>query len=212
MLIPLLFNDPALFFAIGIVIVLSLSFHEWGHAASAKYFGDDTAERMGRLTFNPIAHIDPMGLLMVMTVGFGFAKPVPTNPRNFNSYWADFFVSAAGPFMNLLIAIIAANVFTIGAKSGFFTGYGSAVFFDLVVGINLVLFIFNLIPLGPLDGHYIMPYLLSKKAAQLYVHYNHRFGSFLLLGLVVLSLMGVPVFQFVWSIGNSLRPYINFFA
>jgi len=71
-----------------VTIVLSLSFHEYAHAASAKYFGDRTAEQQGRLTINPLVHIDPMGLLMIALIGFGWAKPVPTTPRNFNSKWA----------------------------------------------------------------------------------------------------------------------------
>src|SRR3990170_2499028 len=97
-MINLLLNGQvALFFLIVIALVISLSFHEFGHAATAKLFGDDTAQRMGRLTLNPLAHVDALGLLMVVFVGFGWAKPVPTNPRNFNSRWADLFVSAAGP-------------------------------------------------------------------------------------------------------------------
>jgi Zn-dependent protease len=85
MLNLLLGGQVALFTLIVIALVISLSFHEFGHAAMAKAFGDDTAERMGRLTINPMAHIDPMGLVMVVFVGFGWAKPVPTNPRKFTS-------------------------------------------------------------------------------------------------------------------------------
>ena len=85
-MISLLFDGRIdLFIMLLIAIVISLSFHEFGHAWTAKYFGDNTAERMGRLTLNPVAHIDPMGLLMVAMIGFGYAKPVPTVPRNFNS-------------------------------------------------------------------------------------------------------------------------------
>jgi len=91
-------------------ILLSLSFHEFGHAWVAKRFGDDTAQRAGRLTLNPISHIDPMGLMMVVFVGFGWAKPVPTDPRNFTSRYADMLVAAAGPAMNLLLAVIVVNV------------------------------------------------------------------------------------------------------
>jgi Zn-dependent protease len=75
-----------LFLLIVMALVISLSFHEWGHAFAAKLFGDDTAQRAGRLTLNPLAHIDPLGLLMVVLVGFGYAKPVPTNPRNFGIF------------------------------------------------------------------------------------------------------------------------------
>jgi Zn-dependent protease len=89
-----------LFLLITIALVISLTFHEFGHAASAKLFGDDTAQKQGRLTLNPIAHIDPMGLLMVVLIGIGYAKPVPTNPRNYTSRWASLVVAAAGPGMN----------------------------------------------------------------------------------------------------------------
>ena len=99
----------ALFSMLLIAIVIALSFHEFGHAWTARCFGDDTAERAGRLTLNPIADIDPVGLLMVVLVGFGYARPVPTDPRKFTSRYADLLVSAAGPGMNLLLAVVAIN-------------------------------------------------------------------------------------------------------
>ena len=87
-MIALLIDGQVLLFAVLLVtIIISLSFHEFGHAWSAKYYGDNTAESLGRLTLNPVSHIDPTGLLMIILVGFGWAKPVPTNPRNFNSFW-----------------------------------------------------------------------------------------------------------------------------
>ena len=98
-----------LFCIILAALLVSLSFHEFGHAWVAKQFGDDTAERAGRLTINPRAHIDPMGLLMVVIVGVGYAKPVPTDPRRFTSRYADLLVAAAGPGMNLLLAIVTIN-------------------------------------------------------------------------------------------------------
>ena len=92
----LLEGHISLFITILAAIIISLTFHEFGHAATAKLYGDDTAQRAGRLTLNPMAHIDPTGLLMVAIIGFGYAKPVPTNPAKFNSLWASLFVSAAG--------------------------------------------------------------------------------------------------------------------
>ena len=113
-------------------LVISLSFHEFGHAWVAKRFGDDTAERAGRLTINPRAHIDPMGLLMVVIVGFGYAKPVPTDPRRFTSRYADLLVAAAGPGMNLLLAIVTINFYVLGLKIGwiFFQETGPYYFFS----------------------------------------------------------------------------------
>ena len=205
-------GEIALFLLILIALIISLSFHEFGHAYVAKLFGDDTAERAGRLTINPIAHIDPLGLLMVIFVGFGYAKPVPTDPRNFTSRYADLLVSAAGPGMNLLLAIVVINVFIFGLQSGWesFAQPGQQFFFLFLAQINLLLMLFNLIPLGPLDGHYILPYFLPRPLAQWYRYYNARYGHFLLLGLLILSVAGLPIFQYVFQISRAMLPYITF--
>lgn len=213
-MIQLLYQgEVALFLIILLAIVISLSFHEFGHAFVAKLYGDDTAQRAGRLTLNPLAHLDPMGLLMVVLVGFGYAKPVPTDPRKFNSRWAHLFISAAGPGMNLLVATIAFNFFTASIHLGwiFMASQGPALFFTYLARINLILLLFNLIPLGALDGHYILPYFLTRKWAAYYQYYNARYGNVALLGLVMLSFIGVPVFRFVWSLSGALLPMISFF-
>lgn len=192
-------------------LVMSLSLHEFGHAYAAKQFGDDTAEREGRLTINPLAHIDPLGLLMVILIGFGYARPVPTNPANYTSFFAQLVVAAAGPLANLLIAIVAYNVYLFGIEAGW-TGFSDPnvrQVFHIVVIINLVLMIFNLIPLGPLDGHYILPYFLPRVLANQYRILNAAYGSYLFLGLILLSIAGVPVFRFVFSVGAAILPYIR---
>lgn len=211
MLIDLLFQGRiALFLLIVLALVISLSFHEFGHAFMAKLNGDDTAQRAGRLTLNPLAHIDPMGLIMVMVVGFGYAKPVPTDPRNFRSHWSDFMISAAGPGMNLIVAFVTINGYVIALNMGFsfLAQTGPQFFFVFLAKINLLLMIFNLIPLGALDGHYILPYFLSRNLAYRYREFNARFGNMALMGLVLLSVIGVPVFRFIWSLGNFLLPLI----
>lgn len=213
-MIHLLFGgQAALFFILVIALVISLSFHEFGHAFTAKLFGDDTAQRMGRLTLNPLAHIDPMGLLMVVFVGFGWAKPVPTNPNNFTSRWADFFVSLAGPGMNLLLAFVAINAYSIGVQMGldFLLTQGPSTFFFYLAVINLILMLFNLIPLGALDGHYILPYFLSRRAAAVYRDFNDRYGNFALMALVLLSFAGVPIFRIIFSVGRTMLPYLQVF-
>jgi len=213
MLIQLLFNNQIpLFIIIVVALVISLTLHEFGHAVTAKLFGDNTAQQAGRLTLNPLAHIDPAGLLMVLFVGFGFAKPVPTNPRNFKSTWASLFVSAAGPAMNLLIAIVALNLFVLGNQMGwgFVSGPGQETFFYYLITINLVLMVFNLLPIGALDGHYILPYFLPKPLAHKYIYWNHQYGNFLLMGLILLSILGIPIFSYVWKLGTSLIPFIQF--
>ncbi len=201
-----------LFLAILAALIMSLSLHEFGHAFAAKMFGDDTAERRGRLTINPIAHIDPMGLLMVILIGFGYAKPVPTDPRNYNSFWAQLVVAAAGPLANLVIAVVAYNLYLYGVQAGWpsFSDTGVRTVFTIVVIVNLVLMVFNLIPLGPLDGHYILPYFLPRALAQRYWVLNERYGTYLFLGLILLSIAGLPIFQFVFGVGASILPYIRF--
>ena len=190
-------GEWVLFAVIIAALVISLSFHEFGHAWVAKRFGDNTAERAGRLTINPRAHIDPMGLLMVIIVGVGYAKPVPTDPRQFTSPYADLLVAAAGPGMNLLVAAAAINFYTLGLAIApdIFWQPGPLQFFIILTQINLVLMLFNLLPIGPLDGHYILPYFLPRRLASFYRFYNHRYGVWLLLLLVFLSFYGVPVFQ-----------------
>ena len=212
-MIQLLFQQQyALFILIMIALIISLTFHEYGHAIVAKLYGDDTAQKAGRLTLNPVAHIDPGGLMMVVLVGFGYAKPVPTNPANFSSRWATLWVSAAGPGMNLLVAIITINFYILGLQAGWslFEGQGPQFFFVFLAKINLLLMLFNLIPIGPLDGHYILPYFLPRSLAMRYLYYNQRYGVYALFALIALSLIGVPILTTVLSIGNSLLPIIVF--
>lgn len=214
-MVALVFQGEIVLFALLLTaLVLSLSCHEFGHAYVAKLSGDDTAERAGRLTLNPVAHIDPMGLLMVVLVGFGYAKPVPTDPRNFRSRSADLWVAAAGPAMNLILAAVAWNFFLSMRMTGveFFYGANVVTFFSLLVQVNLLLMIFNMIPLGPLDGHYILPYFLPERLRRLYIDYNARYGVFALLALIVAGLLGVPVFSALMTFAQSLLPYITFVA
>lgn len=212
-MLALLFGgDYAVFFLLIIVLILSLSFHEFGHAFVAKLFGDNTAELAGRLTINPLAHIDPMGMLLVVMVGFGYAKPVPTNPRNFTSRWASPLVAFAGPAMNFLLAVIAINIYIFGLNSpdSFMSERGPAMFLQYMAVINILLMLFNLIPLGALDGHYILPYFLSKKHAHQYMVLNDRYGNQVLFGLIILSVFGVPIFSTLFAFSRSLLPYLVF--
>lgn len=201
-------GDYAVFTLLIAALVLSLTVHELGHALVAKWFGDTTAERAGRITLNPIAHIDPMGLLMVIVVGFGFAKPVPTNPANFTSKRADLWIAAAGPAMNLLLALVCWNAFVLAWNAGW-QNPAAQVFFTLLAQINLLLMIFNLLPIGPLDGHYIAPHLLPSKLAGVYRLYNARYGAMLLLALVVGSLMGLPLLSYLAELSRILLALIT---
>jgi len=191
-----------------VALTLSLSFHEFGHAIVAKWQGDDTAERAGRLTVNPLAHIDPLGLLMVVLVGFGYAKPVPTDPRNFKSRVSDLYVAAAGPLMNLALAVVTWNLFLTLRMNGW-DNVGGLTFFTILAQINLLLMIFNLIPLGPLDGHYILPHFLPKQVAYQYRVLNARYGTAVFLGLIVLSFMGLPLFRGLAQMSVTLLEMIT---
>jgi len=212
MLLPLLMNGQVvLFLMIMVAIILSLSLHEFGHAWSAKMYGDDTAQRMGRLTVNPISHIDPIGLLMIVLIGIGYAKPVPFNPNRFNSMWGTAGVALAGPAANLLIAFIAQNVqayIAVSGNAGPFSADTVYQFLEILIIINLILMLFNLIPLGVLDGHHILPYFLPKTLAEKYRTLNAQYGMYALLALLMLSVLGIPVLRFILHAATAIRPFL----
>ena len=212
-MLQLLFQGQvALFVLIMFAIILSLTFHEFGHAAVAKMLGDDTAEQLGRLNLNPMSHIDPMGLLLVVMVGFGYAKPVPFTPRKLKYAWGSAAVASAGPLMNLLIAIVAVNLLAFGVSHeiAWLSGPGSYTFLSYLALINLLLMLFNLIPLGPLDGHYILPWFLPKDLSYRYHQFNDRFGSYVFLALIMLSILGLPIFSSLIRFSTMLLPWITF--
>ena len=214
-MIPLLLQGQIVTFLILLAaIVFSLSFHEWGHAYAAKRLGDDTAEQQGRLTLNPVAHIDPIGLLLVVMIGIGYARPVPFDPRNLTSKRADLLIAAAGPFMNLILAFILVNAWTIGTQQGWSimdVPVVAEILYRLIF-VNVVLMLFNLLPLGPLDGHYMLPHFLPAGLANRYRYWNARYGYFGLLGLVALSLLGLPVFDYLFGATQWLIPRLSVFG
>lgn len=211
-MLPLLFDGQiGVFVIIMITIIFSLTLHEFGHAACARLLGDDTAQRMGRLNINPMSHIDPMGLLMVVCIGFGFARPVPFDARNIKKPWGTAAVAAAGPFMNLVIAVVCANALQYGFQAGSIEqGDGAFVTLTYMLLINILLMLFNLIPLGALDGHYIMTWLLPPQLAYKYARFNMQYGNILFIVLIVLSIMGAPIFDFLRAMAFALVPYITF--
>ena len=199
-----------LFAVILFCIVFSLTFHEYGHAWTAAKLGDDTAKKAGRLNLNPLNHIDPMGLLLVVLVGFGYARPVPVNPANFSRPWSDAAVAAAGPLMNLLIAIVSINLLVWGRAYSvdWLTGSGAQTLLLFLAQINVLLMLFNLIPMGPLDGHYIMEWLLPRRLAGTYSEYNRRYGAWVFLALIALSIAGLPIFRWLIGVANQILPWL----
>jgi len=199
MFIELLSTAPALAIAWLVSIVLALTIHEFSHALVGGWCGDKTAEREGRLTLNPLAHIDWVGFLPLLLLGFGWAKPVPFNPYNLrNPKWDSVKIALAGPISNLLLAFISALVLRFLLGQGWVATDNLLVaFLFLNILINLFLLFFNLIPVHPLDG--------SKLFFALFDHPKWAYlrqivairGPQILLFLVLFSFLGFPVFSFV---------------
>lgn len=164
-------------------ILLALTVHEYAHAKVASAMGDPTARMQGRMTLNPLSHIDPMGFLCLLLAGFGWAKPVPVNPYFFsNPRRAMMWSSAAGPLANLAAAVACAGVFRLlGSSEGLLAGL-------LAVGIfyNVTLALFNLLPIHPLDGSHVLKGLLSPTAAAAFSKYD-RLLMYGLFGVIILD-------------------------
>ena len=193
------------------VLITAFSVHEFAHAWTANYFGDDTPGRYGRLTLNPLAHLDVMGSLMLIFVGFGWAKPVPVNPYALErrSPAAFMWVSLAGPISNLLMAIIAAIPFQLGlisvsdiyAPGNSFLPTIPFLLFEFV-SINLILMLFNLIPLYPLDGEKIAQYFFPPSWANFLDQIRPYSSMILLVVFIGLPFLGVNVFG--WIMGPAM--------
>ena len=159
-------NSPAQFVYLVISMVVALTIHELAHGWSAFQLGDDTAKRAGRLTLNPLKHLDPLGTLMILFAGFGWAKPVPFDPYAVTRRTPAgvMLVAAAGPISNLLMAIVASIPFQTGLFDSVFASEGvlffAASLLATFIRINLILLFFNLIPVAPLDGEKVLTYFL----------------------------------------------------
>lgn len=180
-------------------IVLGLTFHEYAHGLAAYKLGDNTARAQGRLTINPAAHVDPVGLILLFLAGFGWAKPVPINPLNFKGDMRRgvLLVSLAGPATNLLLAIAAAIIW--GALAGLKLPYFNDIMMYMIQ-INVVLAIFNLIPVPPLDGSKILAGILPGRQEWLY-----KMEAYGMIILIVLIFTGA--ISFIFNI--FVRPIIT---
>ncbi len=207
------FNLPTLL-AVLCAIFISLTFHEFAHAWTADRFGDDTPRMNGRLTLNPLAHLDPIGTLMMLFSFFGWAKPVPINPYALQrrSSAAPMLVALAGPMSNLLLAVLVAVIFRLALFSLRAGGGNQAMltiltFLQVFGSINIGLMLFNLIPLPPLDGHHIFEYFLPVNWLRA-IEPIWAYGPMILLLLVVAGpLVNIPILS--WIIGPPMRALMS---
>ena len=186
--------------------MFALSFHEFAHAWMASKCGDNTAARMGRLTLNPMAHLDVMGSLMILFVGFGWAKPVPVDSRNLRDPRKDMMkVAAAGPLSNLLLAMLAGMAWRLLGGINFLSDTNFPVLIFYFTQINIALAVFNLIPVSPLDGSQIFSGYLMKTNPELAFKIQ-SYGPQVLFGLILFGY--ITGFSILWLV---MKPFVNFF-
>ena len=193
------------------VLLTAFSVHEFAHAWTANFFGDDTPGRYGRLTLNPLAHLDVMGSLMLLFVGFGWAKPVPVNPYALGrrSPAAFMWVSLAGPMSNLIMAVLAAIPFQLGlisinnvfSQGSSFLPSIPFLMFEFVY-INLILMLFNLIPLYPLDGEKIAQYFFPPSWSDFLDRIRPYSSLILIVFFIGLPYLGINVVG--WIMGPAM--------
>ncbi len=186
-----------------VLIFVSLPVHELAHGLAAYKLGDSTAKWYGRLSLNPMKHLDPFGTLMLVICGFGYAKPVPVNPRYFRKPKRDMALTAfAGPLSNLLMAVAAVAVYRVvclvcdvSFDGGYtyapaqyieFVSYAQLILIHIFASINLSLAVFNLLPIPPLDGSRIFAAVLPDK----WVYMMDRYQQYVTIGLMMLLLLG----------------------
>ncbi|OGL70097.1 hypothetical protein A3C17_03440 [Candidatus Uhrbacteria bacterium RIFCSPHIGHO2_02_FULL_53_13] len=201
-MLSLLFSNPLLFIVVLLAIIVALSFHESAHAFVAYKLGDMTAQRMGRLTLNPLSHIDWYGLLLLVVVGFGWGKPVPFNPHNLRlPKWGPVMVAFAGPFSNLLLAVVFSLVFSVIATTRALEPNNALmIFLGFSVIINLALMFFNLIPIPPLDGSKLLLTALDKpQHAELRYRLETQGMWILIAVLVIDAVLNLGVFSTLFS-------------
>jgi Zn-dependent protease len=204
MFLSLFQNAPSAAVAFLLGLVVGITVHEASHATSAYLLGDDTAYRDGRVTLNPISHLDVLGSLMLLMAGFGWGKPTPVVPSKLRGgVFGPVAVALAGPVSNLLIVAVCAILYLLPL---FQSGYLQIIVL-LMAFTNALLFVFNLIPIPPLDGSkVIFPFL--PRALDGFVDFMNQYGPMILLGLILVSFFtNLPIFGILLA---PVRPLLTF--
>lgn len=191
------------------VMMLAVTIHEVAHGFTAMLYGDKTALRAGRLTLNPITHLDLVGSIAFLLIGFGWAKPVPVNYNNMRKKpfsWG--MVAFAGPLSNLIIAVLIASIaklmFSLGLIDYLSLSSRTGRFIFLAMQVNIVLAVFNLIPIAPLDGSKIVQAFFMKRNPKI-VYQIEQYGPMILMGILAFSFVtGIPI------IGKIIGPIVYF--
>ena len=204
------------FFSVFVIIFLCFPIHECAHALVAKILGDDTAERQGRVTLNPLAHIDPMGAICMCICCIGWAKPTPVELRNcrkVNVRTANVLVSLAGPLSNILLALVMMIIYKVLIVAGVVTSETMLyVMLGLsqIIQINIFLGIFNLIPIPPFDGYHILASFLPAKALY-FMEKNGQIIHFIVFVLLISNVLDVPLLFLqngVWRFLDLITKFI----
>ena len=209
----MIFNniEPQIIILLIPALVFSLSFHEFAHAWMAYRLGDNTAAHLGRLTLNPMSHLDPIGSLALLLMGFGWAKPVPVDSRYLGNPKQDMVkVAAAGPISNIILAVVAALVLRLLFSTDLLTD-NIKTFLIIFMQINITLAVFNLLPVSPLDGSQILTPFLEKYFGSDVVWKMQVYGPRFLFFIIIFSMVtDIHIFSFIINPIFNLFLYIFF--
>ena len=204
----MIFNniEPQIIILLIPALVFSLSFHEFAHAWMAYRLGDNTAARLGRLTLNPMSHLDPIGSLALFLMGFGWAKPVPVDSRALENPKQDMVkVAAAGPVSNIILAVVAALALRLLFSTDLLTD-NIKTFLIIFMQINITLAVFNLLPVSPLDGSQIITPFFAKYFGSDVVWKMQVYGPRILFFIIIFSMVtDIHIFSFI------INPIFNLF-